>query len=56
MHVFVRDILEQTHQIDFLLVISTQRGARLLPNNCHHAGVIHFGVIESVEQMNCTGT
>ena len=54
-HVFVRDIFEQTDKIDFLLIIAADRGPSLLPDNRNNRGVIHFRVVESVEQMNCAG-
>jgi len=54
MNVITGDIFKQCHQIDFLLVIAAHGRARLLPNDCYHALVIHFGVIKAIEQMDST--
>ena len=51
-HVLVRDILEERNEIDFLLVIAAQRGARLLAHDRDDRLVIHFCVVEAVEKMD----
>ena len=48
-HVLVRDILEQHLQVDFLLVIPTERRARLLSDYRNDRLVIQLRVVETVQ-------
>ncbi len=52
LHVFVRDVLEQAVEVDFLLVVAPHRAAGRLTHDRHDGDVIHLGVVEAVEQMN----
>ena len=42
MDVFAGDVLEQRDQIDLLLVLAAERGARLLTDDGHHRLMIHL--------------
>ena len=50
--IITRHILEERDEIDFLLVIAAHRRPRLLPDDRHHALMIHFGIVKPVEQMD----
>ena len=54
-HVFVRDIFEQSDKIDLLLIITAEGSACLLPDNRDNRGMVHFRIVKSVEQMNRAG-
>jgi hypothetical protein len=51
-HVFPGDVLEQRHQVDFLLVVRAQRGALLLADDGDHRLVVELGVVQAVEQVD----
>lgn len=49
-------ILDQARQIDFLLIVAAERGARLLAGNGEHRHVIEPRVIEAGDQMRGAGS
>ena len=49
LHVIMRDILEQRHQIHFLLVAAAERGARLLADDGEHRLMIALGVVQTIQ-------
>ena len=51
-HVVVRDVLEETLQVDFLLVIAAHRRRSGLPDDRDHRLVIHRGVVQAVEEVD----
>ena len=51
-HVLMADVLEQDGQVDFLLVVAAQPGARLLADDRHDRLMIELGVVQTVEQMD----
>ncbi len=55
LHELVRHVLEQRRQVDLLLVVPAQAGARLLADDRHYRLVIELGVIQPVEQMDGPG-
>ncbi len=55
MDVFAGNILEQGDQIDLLLVMATQRSARLLADNRQHRLMIHLRVVEAIQQVDGAG-
>jgi hypothetical protein len=54
-HVFARDVLEQRHQIDFLLVVAAEHSARGLPDDRDDGLMVHACVVEAVQEMNGAG-
>ena len=48
----LRDVLHQRGEVDFLLVMAAQRGARLLAHDRHHRLAVELGVVQSVQQMD----
>ena len=48
--------LKRYLQVDLLLIGGAESRARLLPNQCHHRHMVELGVVETVEEMNGTGT
>ena len=50
--VFVRHIFEEADEIDFLLIVAAQRGARLLPDDRHDRLMIHLGIVKAIQEMN----
>ena len=46
-------IFEQRYQIHFLLVVSSHGGRRRLPHNCDNRTMIHFRIIETIQQVDC---
>src|SRR5437868_14117334 len=46
------DLFKQVLEIDFLLITRPQSGSRLLTNELNHGNVIHFGVVQSVQEMD----
>ena len=55
MHVLVGDVLEQDRQVDLLLVVAAERGARLLADDRDHRLVVELGVVEAVEEVDRAG-
>ena len=53
--IFAGDILKQGLQIDFLLILAADRRRGGLSNNRNDRLMIHFGVIQSIEQMDAPG-
>src|SRR5687768_7771509 len=51
-HVFMRHILEQRNQVDFLLVTASQRCTFLLTDNGHYRLMIQLSVIQAIQQMD----
>src|SRR5437016_3018171 len=51
-NVFIRHVFEERDQIDLLLIITSDGRTCCLTNNRYHWLVIHFGIIESVQQVN----
>ncbi len=49
-------VLEQARQIDFLLIVAADRGARLLAGNGEHRHVIEPRVVEAGDQMRGAGS
>lgn len=45
------NVLEQAHQVQFLLVMPTQRVARLLAADCEDGHVVHACVIQAGDQV-----
>jgi hypothetical protein len=39
------------HQIELLLIVTAERGARLLPDDSQHRHMIHAGVVKTGDQM-----
>src|ERR1044072_9067872 len=54
-HVLMRNVLKKGDQVDFLLIVSTDRRTGLLTNDGNDAGVIHLGIVQAIEEMNGTG-
>ncbi len=48
-------VLEQARQIDFLLIVTAERGARLLSGNSEHRHVIEPRIIEAGDQVRGAG-
>ncbi len=55
-HIFVPDVFEQADQIDFLLVMSAERRAGLLSNDCDDRLVIELRVVQTVQQVDRSRT
>ena len=51
-NVLTGDVLKERNQVDFLLVIAAHCRPGLLPYNRDHALVVHFSIVQSVEQMD----
>ena len=47
--------LNSDWQVDLLLVVRAERGARLLADDRDHRLVVELGVVEAVEQMDRAG-
>jgi hypothetical protein len=54
-HELVRDVLEQRDEVDLLLVLGTERAARLLADDGHDRLLVELGVVEAVEQVDSPG-
>ena len=50
------DVLEHADQVDFLLIMAAERGARLLAGDREHRHVIEPRVIKAGDQMRRAGT
>ncbi len=50
----VGDVREDAIQVHLLLIAGTARGRFCLSGNRQHRGMVHFGVIESGQQVGCT--
>ena len=48
----LRDILKEILEIDLLLIAGAQSGSRLLADNRNDGNVVHFGVVQTIEQMD----
>jgi hypothetical protein len=53
--VLAGDVLEQRVQIDFLLVVGTQRHPLLLADDRHHRLMVELGVVQPVQQVHRAG-
>ena len=53
--VLVGDVLEQGREVDLLLVVAAEAGARLLADDRDHRLVVELGVIEAVEKVDGSG-
>ena len=53
--IFAGHILKERLEIDLLLIVAADGGGRRLADDGDHRLVIHFGVVEPVEQMNRAG-
>ena len=51
-HVFVCHILEQRRQVDLLLVVTAEGGARLLPDNREHRLMVELRVVKAIQEVN----
>ena len=49
------DVLEHGREIEFLLIMRAERGARLLADDREHRHVIHACVVKTGDQMRCAG-
>src|SRR5207248_5347267 len=47
------DIFEQRLEVNLLLVVAANGRARRLANNRHNGLMIHFGIVQTIEQVNC---
>src|SRR4029450_7074072 len=52
--VFVRDVLEEGDEVDFLLIVPAEPHPRLLTDDREHGLVIELRVIQTVEQVDFT--
>src|SRR5947208_12845444 len=52
LHEVAGHVLEQCGEIDLLLEVAAERGARRLANDCYDRLMIELGVIESIQQMD----
>ena len=50
--IVARHILEERYEIDLLLEIAAHRHPRLLPDDGHHALVVHLRIVKAIEQMD----
>ena len=50
------DVLEHRNEIEFLLIVAAQRGARLLSGDGEHRHVVHARVVQAGDQMRSAGT
>lgn len=55
-HVFMRDVFEQGDEIDLLLIVATEGGPALLPDDGYHRLVIELRVVETIEKMDGAGS
>jgi len=55
MNVVARNIFEQRHQINFLLVVAANGRSRLLTNDRDNGLMIHPRIVQAIQQMNGTG-
>jgi hypothetical protein len=53
--VFARDVLEQRNEIDFLLVVASERRECLLPDNGHDRLMIEPRIVETIQKMDGPG-
>jgi hypothetical protein len=51
----VRDVLEQRDEVDLLLVVGAERGARLLADDRDDRLLVELRVVEAVEEMDRSG-
>ena len=49
------DVLEERQQVDLLLVVAAERGARLLADDGDHRLVVELRVVEAVQQVDGAG-
>jgi hypothetical protein len=56
LHVLVRDVLEQRHEVDFLLVVAAERGPRLLSDDGDDRRVVELRVVQAVQQVDRAGS
>ena len=54
--VFIGDVFEKGNQIHLLLITPAYGLSRGLADDGDHGGMVHFGVVKSIEQMNCART
>ncbi len=52
-HVVAGHVLEQRLQVDLLLVVRADRGARLLAHDGDHRHVVHLRVVQPGQQVDC---
>ena len=52
LHVLAGHVLEQAEQIDFLLVVATERRPLLLADDRDHRRVVEPGVVQAVQEMD----
>src|SRR5215831_19266065 len=50
------DVFEQRGQVDFLLIAAAQGRAALLADYSYDRLVVQFGIVQTGQEMNCTGT
>ncbi len=55
LHEGAGDILEQVREVGFLLVVATERRARLLADNGEHRLVVEPRIVQPVEQVDGAG-
>src|SRR5438094_919574 len=51
-YVLVRDVLEETDQVDLLLIVAAKRDRLLLADDREHRLVIELGVVETVQEVD----